>query len=63
MASDDRFTRFTRFTPDNHSALIWIASLLSLIYPILVLFVRLGFVKKGAYSLDDAIISLAHVCD
>ena len=54
--------RFARFTPDNHSAVLWITSLLSLIYAILVLIVRLGFVKRRAHGLDDVVVTLAHVC-
>jgi len=58
-ATDDRFARFT---PDNHSAVLWIATLLSLIYAALVLVVRLGFVKRRAHGLDDVVLTLAHVC-
>jgi hypothetical protein len=53
--------RFARFTTDNHSAPIWIASLLSLIFAFCILAVRLGFVKWNAHGLDDVVLTLAHV--
>ena len=53
--------RFTRFTPDDHSALLWVVQLLSLIYALLVLAVRLGFVKWRAHGFDDMVLTLAHV--
>jgi hypothetical protein len=53
--------RFARFTPDDHSAVLWVTLLLSLIYAILVLAVRLGFVKLRAHGLDDVVLSVAHV--
>jgi hypothetical protein len=66
MESTSDFTltgyRFSSFTPDDHSAVLWIASLLALLYSPLVLAVRLGFVKVRAHGLDDVILSIAHVC-
>jgi hypothetical protein len=53
--------RFARFTTDDHSALLWVVQLLSLIYALLVLAVRLGFVKWRAHGLDDIVLTLAHV--
>ncbi|KAF1951907.1 hypothetical protein CC80DRAFT_189113 [Byssothecium circinans] len=47
--------RFARFTTDNHSAPIWIASLQSLIFAFCILAVRLGFVKWNAHGLDDVV--------
>ncbi|KAF2121707.1 hypothetical protein BDV96DRAFT_218452 [Lophiotrema nucula] len=44
--------RFAPFTPDNHSAPLWIASLLGLIYVIGVLLIRL-FIKVKVLGLDD----------
>ena len=54
--------RFSRFTKDDHSAVLWIVSLLSLIYASLLLLVRLTFVKNRAHGFDDVAITLAHVC-
>ena len=53
--------RFARYTVDNHSAPIWIASLLSLIFAFCVLGVRLGFVKLNAHGFDDVVLTMAHV--
>ncbi|EMD91799.1 hypothetical protein COCHEDRAFT_1101304 [Bipolaris maydis C5] len=53
--------RFTRVTPDDHSATIWIVSVLSVIYVILTLAVRLGYTKRRAHALDDIVITLAHL--
>jgi hypothetical protein len=53
--------RFAQFTADNHSAPIWIASILSLLFAICILAVRLGFVKWNAHGLDDVVLTLAHV--
>ncbi|EUC44616.1 hypothetical protein COCMIDRAFT_97750 [Bipolaris oryzae ATCC 44560] len=53
--------RFTRVTPNDHSAAIWIVSVLSLIYIFLVLAVRLGYTKRRAHALDDIVITLAHL--
>lgn len=58
-ASDNRFAHIT---PDNHSAPLWVASLLSLIYTVLVLAIRLGYTKWKAHTIDDIVIILAHVC-
>jgi hypothetical protein len=53
--------RFARFTPENHSAPIWIASILSPIFACLILAVRLGIVKWNVHGLDDVLLTLAHV--
>lgn len=53
--------RFARFTSEDHSAPIWIASILSLIFAVLILAVRLGFVKWNMHGLDDLVLTLAHV--
>jgi hypothetical protein len=53
--------RFAPPTADNHSAPIWIASILSLIFAFCILAVRLGFVKWNAHGLDDFVLILAHV--
>ncbi|KAH6838431.1 hypothetical protein B0T12DRAFT_400779 [Alternaria alternata] len=52
--------RFAPPTADNHSAPIWIASILSLIFAFCILAVRLGFVKWNAHGLDDFVLILAH---
>lgn len=54
--------RFTRVTTDDHSATIWIVSVLSLIYVVLALAVRLGYTKWRAHALDDIVVTFAHVC-
>ncbi|KAH7088146.1 hypothetical protein FB567DRAFT_332148 [Paraphoma chrysanthemicola] len=59
--SQKRDYRFARFTSNDHSAVLWISSLLSMIYATLVLIVRLVYVKKRAHALDDVLITLAHI--
>jgi hypothetical protein len=63
----ERLTReagdpFASVTTDDHSATLWIVILLSTIYAILVLAIRLGFTKRKAYALDDVLITIAYVC-
>jgi hypothetical protein len=63
----ERLTReagdpFASVTTDDHSATLWIVILLSTIYAILVLAIRLGFTKRKAYALDDILITIAYVC-
>lgn len=53
--------RFARYTVDNHSAPIWIASLLSLIFAFCIISVRLGYVKLNAHGFDDVVLIVAHV--
>jgi hypothetical protein len=53
--------RFARFTVDDHSAPIWIASILSMAFAYLILAVRLLYVKWNMHGLDDALLTLAHV--
>lgn len=53
---------FARITTDDHSATLWVVTLLSTIYAILVLLVRLGYTKRRAHALDDVIVTIAHVC-
>ncbi|EUC46624.1 hypothetical protein COCMIDRAFT_35735 [Bipolaris oryzae ATCC 44560] len=53
--------RFARITPHDHSATLWIITILSPIYATLVLGVRLGYTKWRAYSVDDLLIVLAHI--
>jgi hypothetical protein len=55
--------RFARITTNDHSAALWIATILSLIYAVLVLAVRLGFTKWRAHTLDDLVVTIAHVCN
>ncbi|ORY09607.1 hypothetical protein BCR34DRAFT_589210 [Clohesyomyces aquaticus] len=47
--------RFAPYTDENHSATLWIASLLGLIYVVGVLVVRL-FIKRRVFGFDDAFI-------
>ncbi|PVI00586.1 hypothetical protein DM02DRAFT_614240 [Periconia macrospinosa] len=58
-ASSDN--RFAPFTPEDHSAPIWIASILSLIFAYTILLVRLGFVKWNMHGLDDLLLTLGHL--
>ncbi|CAI9637214.1 unnamed protein product [Alternaria burnsii] len=53
--------RFARITTNDHSAPLWIATILSLIYAVLVLAVRLGFTKWKAHTLDDIVVTIAHL--
>jgi hypothetical protein len=54
--------RFAHLTPDDHSAPLWVVTLLCSIYAVMVLAVRLGYMKWRAYRLDDYVLTLAHVC-
>lgn len=53
--------RFARITSNDHSATLWIVTILALIYATLVLGVRLGYTKWGAHGSDDTIVILAYV--
>ncbi|USP80150.1 hypothetical protein yc1106_07424 [Curvularia clavata] len=53
--------RFARITPDDHSATLWIVTLLAPIYATLVLGVRLGYTKWRAFGSDDIVVILAYV--
>ena len=53
---------FASITANDHSATLWVVTLLSAIYAILVLAVRLGFTKRKAYALDDVLVTIAYVC-
>lgn len=52
--------RFAVVTPDNHSAWIWLPTLLALVYSFCFLVFR-GIVKLKRYGADDAIIVVAYV--
>lgn len=52
---------FAHVTADDHSAVLWVATLLSTIYAVLVFLIRLGYTKRRAYALDDIIITIAYV--
>lgn len=53
--------RFARFNEDDHSAPIWIASILSLIFAYLILSIRLGYVKWNNHGFDDFFLAIGHV--
>lgn len=53
--------RFARITPQDHSATLWIVTLLAPIYATLVLGIRLGYTKWRAYGSDDVVVVLAYV--
>ena len=57
-AAGDPFARITMY---DHSAMFWVVTLLSTIYAVLVLLVRLGYTKRRAYALDDVILTIAYV--
>lgn len=52
--------RFAPYTADNHSATLWIASLLGLIYVVGVLLIRL-FIKIKVLGADDWLIAASTV--
>jgi hypothetical protein len=54
--------RFAEITSENHSAYLWISSILCLIYSSLILFVRLHL-KWKLYGADDITASTATVRD
>ena len=54
-------SRFAPYTSENHSAPIWIASILAFIFSFLVLAVRLLFVKWKIHGIDDVVLIIAHV--
>ena len=63
----ERLTRaagdpFASVTTDDHSATLWVVMLLSTIYAILVLAIRLGFTKRRAYALDDFLVTISYLC-
>lgn len=47
--------RFAPYGPENHSAPLWITSILGLIYAIGVLSIRL-FIKRRVFGWDDSMI-------
>lgn len=53
--------RFARVTSNDRSAILWIVTLLALVYATLILGVRLGYTKWRAYGSDDVIVVLAYV--
>lgn len=52
--------RFAPYGPENHSAPLWITSLLGLIYAVGVLCVRL-FIKRRVFGWDDSLIAAGTV--
>lgn len=44
--------RFAGYTPDNHSAGLWICSILGLIYTTLTFGIRF-FIKRSVFGIDD----------
>lgn len=53
--------RFSRVTANDHSAGLWITTILSIIYALLVFAVRIGYTKRRAHAIDDVVAALAHV--
>ncbi|OAG20763.1 hypothetical protein CC77DRAFT_80145 [Alternaria alternata] len=54
-------SRFARITTNDHSAKLWVVTLLSTIYAMLVLAIRLGFTKWRKYGFDDLVVTIAHL--
>lgn len=52
--------RFIRVTPDDNRAAAIIATILALVFSLLVFLVRMLLVKRRIYGLDDASLSIAH---
>jgi hypothetical protein len=53
--------RFAHYSPDNHSATVWIAAALTLTYGVGVLLVRI-FIKWRVFGWDDGLIVVSTVC-
>ncbi|EOA85134.1 hypothetical protein ACJQWK_07202 [Exserohilum turcicum] len=53
--------RFSRVTANDHSAGLWITTILSIIYALLVFAVRIGYTKRRAHAIDDVVAALAHI--
>jgi hypothetical protein len=62
LARDSSY-RFAHVTVDDHSAVLWVVILLSIIYAILVFAVRLIYTKWRAHAFDDIVATLAHVSE
>jgi hypothetical protein len=54
--------RFARYSPDNHSATVWIATALALTYVLGVLLVRI-FIKWRVLGWDDGLVVIGTVRD
>lgn len=52
--------RFAPYGPENHSAPLWICSILGLIYAFGVLLIRI-FIKRRVFGWDDSLIVAATV--
>ena len=52
--------RFAPYGPENHSAPLWITSILGLIYAFGVLLIRV-FIKRRVFGWDDSLIVAATV--
>jgi hypothetical protein len=53
--------RFAHYSSENHSAPLWIAALLGLIYMVGVLMIR-AFIKRRVFGWDDYLITASSVC-
>lgn len=61
MAAADDGNRFAPITGDNQSGLLWITSILCLIYSVLIIVARLH-IKWNMYGADDWTALAATVC-
>lgn len=52
--------RFSEYTDQNHSAIVWIWALLTLTYMTIVFILRC-LIKRKKYSLDDLLVAFATV--
>ena len=53
--------RFAHYSPDDHSATLWIATALAFTYIVGMLLVR-TFIKWRVFGWDDGLIVVATVC-
>ena len=53
-------SRFSEWSPTDHQAPLWVVNILSPIYSLLFLCVRL-IVKYKAWGLDDLVLGMAYV--
>ncbi|KAF2795956.1 hypothetical protein K505DRAFT_5699 [Melanomma pulvis-pyrius CBS 109.77] len=58
LADDNRFARFN---DEDHSAPMWIASILAIVFAYLIMAIRLLFVKWNMYGFDDVVLTMAHL--
>jgi hypothetical protein len=55
-----RGVRFARYTPDDHSASLWVAALLGMVYTVCVLMLR-AYIKRRVFGWDDYLVTASSV--